>query len=108
MREDTFPALVWCPFPDGETAEIVAGLLIDEGLIACANMIGQIVSVFAWQGKRERTTETGVVLKTNSALLDRAIMRLAALHPYEEPAITGWVCDGAAPATISWLGALGR
>lgn len=102
------PALAWCPFPDPESAESIAGILLDEGLIACANIIGQIASVFAWQGKRERTMETGVLLKTNTALLDLAIARLVALHPYEEPAVLGWACDAAAPGTAAWLGALGQ
>jgi periplasmic divalent cation tolerance protein len=46
------------------------------------------------------------LLKTNAAVLDRAITRLTELHPYDEPAILGWRCDAAAPGTAAWLGAL--
>ena len=31
-------ALVFCPFPDAETAERIGGQLLDEGLIACINI----------------------------------------------------------------------
>jgi periplasmic divalent cation tolerance protein len=41
-------------------------------------------------------------------MLGAATVRLADLHPYEEPAIVGWECDAAAPATTAWLAALGR
>ena len=50
--------------------------------------------------------ECGALFKTDAALLDAAIARLAEIHPYEVPAITGWRCDAAAPATAAWLGGL--
>lgn len=101
-------ALIWCPFPDPDSAAACANALLDEELIACANLIPGMISLFAWNGERDEARETGVVLKTNAARLDRAIARLAALHPYDEPAIVGWCCDAAAPGTIAWLGALGE
>lgn len=101
------PALIWCPFPGPDSAAAAANALLDEGLIACANILGEMRALFAWNGQRETTTETGVLFKTNALVLDRAVTRLAALHPYEEPAILGWRCDAAAPGTAAWLGALG-
>ncbi len=106
--EKTVPALIWCPFPDQDSALRISHSLLDEDLIACANMIPGVVSVFVWNGARDRSEETGVLLKTNSAILPKAISRLAELHPYGEPAILGWRCDDAAPGTASWLGALGQ
>jgi periplasmic divalent cation tolerance protein len=103
---DTAPALIWCPFPDAESAAGAAKTLLDEGLIACANMVGEMVSLFDWNGERGEARETGALLKTNAAVLQRAIARLAQLHPYDEPAIVGWLCDAASPGTAAWLGAL--
>ncbi len=51
--------------------------------------------------------ETGALFKTNSALLDKAIERIEALHPYDQPAILGWVCDGSSRGTANWLGKIG-
>lgn len=101
------PALIWCPFPGPDSAAAAANALLDEGLIACANILGEMQALFAWNGRRETATETGVLFKTNTLVLDRAVRRLAELHPYEEPAILGWRCDAAAPGTAAWLGALG-
>jgi periplasmic divalent cation tolerance protein len=103
---DPVPALIWCPFPDRECAAGIAQTLLDDGLIACANMLGEIQSFFVWNGERGEATETGVLLKTNSLMLDAAITRLVELHPYDEPAILGWRCDATAPGTAAWLGAL--
>ena len=103
---DPVPALIWCPFPDRQSACDVARTLLDEALIGCANISGDLHAIFDWNGGRGEATETGVLLKTNSRVLDRAIARLAELHPYDEPAILGWRCDAAAPGTTAWLGGL--
>lgn len=106
--EEGGPALIWSPFPDAASAEAVATQMLDEGLVACANVVGSMRSLFLWQGERAEAEETGVLFKTDSALLERAIARLAKLHPYETPAILGWRCDAAAPATAAWLRGLVR
>jgi periplasmic divalent cation tolerance protein len=100
------PALIWSPLPDRETAERIAATLLDEALVACANIIGGMTSLFVWKGERGRDEEVGVLFKTNAAVLDRAIARLGELHPYDEPAILGWRCDAAAPDTAAWLASL--
>lgn len=101
-------ALIWCPFPDSASAQDAAGVLLDEGLIACANVMPAMVSLYQWQGQRHQDEETGMLMKTDAALLARAIARLEALHPYETPAILGWRCDATTPATAAWLGGLTR
>jgi periplasmic divalent cation tolerance protein len=102
------PALVWCPFPDAENAEEIAGRLLDEGLAACANIIPGMIVHYVWNGERGQSREAGVLFKTNAAALAALTVRLGELHPYDEPAILGWHCDEAAPGTAAWLGAMGR
>jgi periplasmic divalent cation tolerance protein len=101
-------ALIWCPFPDEETAAAVANSLLDDKLIACANLLGTMRSLYEWDGTRGEARETGVVFKTDASLLDRAVARIAELHPYDAPAVLGWRCDASAPATGEWLAALAR
>ncbi len=96
-------ALIWCPFPDADSARNVAGTLLDERLIACANILGGIESLFVWNGARASGAETGVLCKTTTECLPAAIARLGLLHPYDTPAIVGWHCDAALPATMAWL-----
>jgi periplasmic divalent cation tolerance protein len=102
------PALIWCPFPDPASAAAAANALLDERLIACVNIMPGMLSLFEWNGERGEASEAAALFKTDAALLDRAIARLADEHPYDEPAIIGWRCDAAAPGTIAWLGALTR
>lgn len=108
MIEEQGPALIWCPFPDAATAAAVTKTLLDERLVACANILPTMISLFDWNGERGEAAEAGVMFKTDAALLDRAITRIGEEHPYDEPAIVGWRCDAASPATAAWLGALTR
>ena len=97
-------ALIWCPFPDEDSASAVASALLDEGLISCANIMPGMQSMFVWQGERGEGREVGVLFKLDHEGLTSAISRIEALHPYETPAILGWKCDAASEATRAWLG----
>jgi periplasmic divalent cation tolerance protein len=99
-------ALIWSTFASEAEAETAATALLDQGLIACANILPGVRSLYAWNGERGEGREVGVLFKTDAAVLDRAVARLAEIHPYDTPAIVGWRADAAAPATAQWLGAL--
>ena len=96
-------ALIWCPFPDRESAQRAANDLLDRKLIACANLFSGVESIFEWAGERGNSEEIGVLFKTNSSLLDKAIECLDEIHPYDTPAILGWHCDAASRAAEKWL-----
>ncbi|MPS67483.1 divalent-cation tolerance protein CutA [Novosphingobium aerophilum] len=105
--DSAIPALIWCPFPDEESALASANILLDEGLVACANLLPGMTSIFVWNGRKDSAREHGLLLKTNAGLLDAATARLADIHPYDEPAVLGWRCDAAATGTVAWLAATG-
>lgn len=106
MTGTAAPALCWCPFPDVASAEAAAATLLDEGLIACANIVPGLRTLYAWNGERGGGSEAGALLKTNESLIKKLVARLAELRPYDEPAILGWPCDFTTPGTAAWLGGL--
>lgn len=95
--------LVWCPFPDRESAREAAGLLLDRKLIGCANIVGDIESIFDWNGERCAETEIGVLFKATSDTSAEVVGVLGECHPYDTPAIIAWRCDETHPATLTWL-----
>src|SRR5690606_34158659 len=76
-------ALIWCPFADEASAAAAANRLLDEGLVACANILPPMRSLYIWRGERGDTREVGVLFKTDASLLERATARLAEIHPYD-------------------------
>ena len=94
---------MWSPFADEASAAAAAKQMLDEGLVACANVLPPMRSLYVWNGERGEASEVGVLFKTHAALLDRATARLAEIHPYEAPAVLGWRADAAAEPTAEWL-----
>ena len=101
-------ALIWSAFGDEDSAAMAAATLLDEGLVACANLVPGIRSLYAWRGERGDARECGALFKTEASLLDQACTRLAESHPYETPAVSGWRADATAAPTAEWLGELAR
>jgi len=97
------PALIWCPFPSEDEARQASHVLVTEQLIACANIIPGMTSIFSWEGKIAEEREAGLLCKTSAALMRPAIARLADLHRYDTPAIVGWMADATSPKTMVWL-----
>jgi periplasmic divalent cation tolerance protein len=54
-------ALIWCPFASEEAAAEAAAQLLDEGLVACANILPEMRSLYLWQGKRGESRECGAL-----------------------------------------------
>ena len=100
---DRGAALIWCPFDTREHAVGVVRRLVSEELVACGNIVGEMTSVFRYEGRIDEASECGVLLKTTGDLLEAACARLAELHPYETPAIAGWHADHAPSGTLGWL-----
>lgn len=99
-------AMIWCPFDSVEGARQAAEILVQEKLVACANILPELLSIFRYEGKVQSAGEVGVLFKTQASLLASATSRLSEVHPYETPAICGWLVDSAPPETREWLAEL--
>ena len=94
-------AMLYCPFPDGASAEAAAEVLVGEGLVACAQILGAVRSHYRWQGKAEWADEVPLLAKLAVANREAVHARIAALHPYDLPAIASWIA-GCAPDLERW------
>jgi periplasmic divalent cation tolerance protein len=84
--------------PDAATAERIARALVDEGLIACANLVPGLTSVYRWEGQVHADPEVLLLIKTRRENVPRLKERLPELHPYQVPElVVAPVEDGLAP-----------
>ena len=95
--------LIYSTFPSQESAEAAAREMVTRKLVACANILPGMVSVYEWDGALERGEEVVMLLKTTQAVAQDVIAALAALHPYEVPAIITVPLTGGLPAYLSWV-----
>jgi periplasmic divalent cation tolerance protein len=87
-----------------QEAEKIAKRLLKQKLIACANIIGPVSSLFHWSGKMETAEEYLIFMKSRRDLSDKLMETVKALHSYEVPEILVLPIAGGSKAYLDWLG----
>ena len=95
--------LVFSTFGNEEEARRVGRLLVEEELVACANILPGIESIYRWKGEIETGHEILMLLKTTRGSYGRLESRLKALHSYEVPEIIAVPVAAGLPAYLRWV-----
>ena len=101
MSEDVRVVLVTAP--DAETAARIARALVEEHLIACANVIPGIRSIYRWEGEVADEPEVLLVLKTRASRFAAVAARVKALHPYALPEVVALPVVDGSEAYLDWV-----
>ena len=89
--------------PSKNEAEKIAKTLLEERLIACANIIGPVQSLFWWQGKIDEAQEHLILMKTRKDLFSKLSEKVKALHSYQIPEVIAVpIVEGFKPY-MEWL-----
>ena len=88
-----------------EEALKIARALVDEKLVACANILGEGTSVYRWQGKREEAAEAFVIAKTRKDLAEKVLARIQDLHSYDVPCAVAYDMAAGLPSYLAWIDA---
>ena len=79
-------AVVWTTLADAGQAHELSSRLVEEGLVACAQVDATPVrSIYRWEGRVENAEEYRLMLKLPAGKIERLQERLRALHPYDVP-----------------------
>jgi periplasmic divalent cation tolerance protein len=79
--------LFYCPCPSIDEAKKLAHALLEKKLIACANILPGMVSIYEWKGSLHDDSECLALFKTTKERAQEVETLLTSLHPYEIPAI---------------------
>lgn len=101
--KDAAAAFVYATFPNQTEAERIGGELVDRGLAACINIFPGMTSIYIWKGARQRDGEVAMVIKTRSALTERVIDEVKAMHRYENPALVVLPLAGGSAPFLAWI-----
>ena len=94
--------LVTCP--SKAEARRIAKRLLDMKLIACANIIGGVESIFWWKGKIDKASESLIVMKTVRGNLKDIEKIIKTLHSYDVPEIVALPLVWGSVDYMKWLG----
>lgn len=81
--------IIYCPFPDQETALKTGKHLIESQLAACCQQ-QPVTSQFIWNKKFEQSTESILIVKTLRGFRKKILKEIRKMHPYEVPCIAHW------------------
>lgn len=95
--------VVFCTFPDQDTARRVAAALVEARLAACVNLVPGVQSIYRWQGKVESAQEVLAVMKTTDEVYPRLEAKLRELHSYDVPEIIAVPVERAEAAYAKWV-----
>ncbi len=72
---------------DKEEAQQMADLLLEKNLIACANIIPGVGSLYQWDDKIENEREAILILKTKEDKTYEIVEIIKKEHSYDVPAV---------------------
>jgi periplasmic divalent cation tolerance protein len=86
-----------------QEAEKITQKLLEEKLIACANILGPVSSHFHWAGKIDKAEEYLLFMKSRSDLFDAVSAKVKTLHSYEVPEVLALPILKGSKAYLDWL-----
>jgi len=97
--------LIYSTYASPAEAERIGEMLIDRGLAACVNIFPGMTSIYVWEGKRQRETETAMIIKTRAAAAAKVIAEVRAQHSYSNPALIVLPIVEGSSDFLSWIAA---
>lgn len=86
-----------------EEAAQIGHSCVEKGLVACANILDSISSIYKWQDKIEHEKESLLILKSVEANFQRVKKLVEEEHSYECPCIISFKVDKVSEAYGKWI-----
>lgn len=96
-------AMIYVTASGVKEAKKIARKLLEEKLVACANIIPNMESIYWWEGNLEEDVESILLLKTHSELVDKVIDRVKEIHSYQTPCALEIQIKSGSSEYLDWL-----
>lgn len=86
-----------------DEARQVARLLVQERLVACAQIVPWIESIYIWNNELNTTQESKVIFKTHANLFDKVRTHIEKHAKYEVPEILVHPIKDGNASYLNWM-----
>lgn len=97
------PTVLFVMAPNLDEARALGKKLVEERLVACANVVPGVHSVYIWQGNLCEDSEVLLIMKTHEKNVKRLVDRIKALHTYEVPEIIALPIIAGSEDYLAWM-----
>lgn len=88
---------------DREQAVTLGRMLVEKRLVACANILPAMESIYHWDGKTQHSQEALLILKTTAKLQEKVTALVKALHSYDTPGLVFLPIEGGFEGYLKWV-----
>ena len=89
--------------PVGEQLVGIVSTLVNERIIACAQVVPQVRSIFRWDGAVADEPESRAHLHTVEHLVPKLTRRVRDMHPYDVPCVIAMPLVGGDEEYLAWI-----
>ena len=86
-----------------EEAKNIGHILVGKNLVACVNLLENMISIYKWEDKLEEGQEVVMIVKTRKTLMLELIETVNSHHSYDCPCILELPIQGGNPEFLSWI-----
>lgn len=95
--------LVYMTTETADEARRIGRALVEARLAACANVIGNMTSIYWWDGAVQDGQECVLIAKTTENLVDALTEKVKELHSYDCPCVVALPIGGGNADFLNWI-----
>ena len=94
---------IYSTFDNIVEAKMISRKLIAEKLVACVNLVPNVVSIYSWMGKIEESEEIIMWCKTCEEKVENIKSVIEKHHSYDIPAFVVYPIKTGSEAYLQWI-----
>jgi len=95
--------VVYMTAADRAEAEKIGRSLVERRLAACVNILGEIGSIYWWEGRVQSANEVAFLAKTTGDKVEALMTAVKSLHSYEVPCVVALPIGHGLPDFLAWI-----
>ncbi len=95
--------IYFCTTPTKEEAIKIAKYLVDKKIVACVNILENIISIYHWKDNIEEGNEFLLIIKTTEEKSKLLIQTIEEIHSYDTPECIGIKIENGSQKYLKWL-----
>ncbi len=86
-----------------EDAKKIGKTLVEQNLVACVNLLENMISIYKWEEQLKEDQEVVIIAKTRKKLMPKLIDTVNSLHSYDCACILELRIQGGNQEFLNWI-----